>query len=214
MNPLPIVEPHPGALDGVLGEAAGDVDALNLAGDYTYLSAGYYASLDAELRGERMLPTPEEALDAYVVPILLEKARQANMAVPTATIVTDRFPAPPFLAWPINPFSTKGELILDAATLEARRGGLTYAGKYAVACQRLPADHRLDTVRVTLGTCDVPELADLASEAFRVLRLPLMRLRVIVSAEAYLLAAVGPLPFEELTADERLRIDGVGTWRV
>lgn len=210
---VPILEPHPGALDDVFAEAGRDVDVLNLAGDYTYLSAGYYASLDAELAGERILPTSEEALDAYVVPILLEKARHAGMAVPDATIVTDRFPTPPFLAWPINPFSTKGEVILDASTLEARRGGLTYAGKYAVACQRLPADHRLDTVRVVLGACAVPELAELASEAFRVLRLPLMRLRVIVSADAYLLAAVGPLAFEDLTTDERERIDEVGTWR-
>lgn len=213
MNPVPILEPRPGALDAALGAGAGDVDALNLAGDYEYLSAGYYASLDAELAGERMLPTPEEALDAYVVPILLVKASAAGMAVPEATIVTDRFPTPPFLAWPIHPFSSKGEVILDAATLEARRGGLTYAGKYAVACQRLPADYRLDTIRVVLGGCDVPELAELASEAFRVLRLPLMRLRVIVSADAYLLAAVGPLAFDELTVDERTRIDEVGTWR-
>lgn len=210
MPPVPVLEPKPGALTHLLGR---DDVALNLAGDYGYLSAGYYASLDAELLGEEMAPTPEEALDAYVVPILAQKARLADIAVPDTTVVTDRFPPPPFLAWPVNPFSTKGELILDEAAIAERRGGLTYAGKYAVACQRLPADYRLDTVRVVVGRCAVPELAALAADAFRALRLPAMRLRVIVSAEAYLLAAALPLPFASLTDDERGWLEEVGTWR-
>lgn len=216
MSAVPTVKvlvPRPGALSDVLGDDADAVDALNLAGDYAYLSSGYYASLDAELAGERMLPSPEEALDAYVVPILMDKARRAGLPVPEATLVTERFPEPPFMAWPVNPFSTKGELILDEATLAARRGGLTYAGKYAVACQRLPADHRLDTARVVLGRCAVPELAELAAAAFRALRLPAMRLRVVVSADAYLVAAVEPLPFDVLTGEELGWLEEAGTWR-
>lgn len=213
MPTVPILEPLAGALRGVLGADADDVDALNLSGDYAYLSAGYYASLDAELAGERMLPTPEEALDAYVVPILADKARRAGIAVPDVTLVTDRFPPPPFFAWPVNPFSVKGELILDDASLAARRGGLTYAGKYAVACQRLPGDYRLDTARVVVGRCTVPELAELAAASFHALRLPAMRLRVVVSAEAYLLSAAQPLPFASLSDEERGWLEEVGTWR-
>lgn len=213
MSTVPILEPLDGALRDVLGADATDVDALNLSGDYAYLSAGYYASLDAELAGERMLPTPEEALDAYVVPILADKARRGGIAVPDVTLVTDRFPAPPFFAWQVNPFSVKGELILDDAALAARRGGLTYAGKYAVACQKLPGDYRLDTARVVVGRCTVPEFSDLAAAAFRTLRLPSMRLRVVVSAEAYLLSAALPLPFASLTDEERGWLEEVGTWR-
>jgi len=213
VSTVPILEPREGALRSVLGADADGVDALNLYGDYAYLSLGYYASLDAELAGERMLPTPEEALDAYVVPILADRARRAGIAVPDVTLVTDRFPAPPFFAWPVNPFSVKGELILDDATLAARRGGLTYAGKYAVACQRLPGDYRLDTARVVVGRCSVPEFAELAAAAFRALRLPSMRLQVVVSAEAYLLSAALPLPFASLNAEERGWLEEVGTWR-
>lgn len=213
MPTVPILEPRHGALQSVLGADADDVDALNLTGDYAYLSSGYYASLDAELAGERMLPTPEDALDAYVVPILADKARRAGIAVPDVTLVTDRFPAPPFFAWPVNPFSVKGELILDDATLAARRGGLTYAGKYAVACQKLTGDYRLDTARVVVGRCAVPEFAELAAAAFRTLRLPAMRLRVVVSAEAYLLSAALPLPFASLTDEELGWLTEVGTWR-
>src|SRR5690554_7885814 len=98
----------------------------NLSGDYTYLTSGYYASLDAELDGLSVLPTTGEALDAYVVPIAMEKARHAGIAVPPSEIVTERFPPPPLLAYPINPFSSRGELLLDAEAIESRRKGLTY----------------------------------------------------------------------------------------
>lgn len=208
-----MLEPLPGVLDSLLATGEAAPDALNMAGDYAYLGAGYYASLDAELGGERVWPTAEEALDAYVVPILADKARAAGLEVPSATLVTERFPAPPFLAWPVNPFSSKGELILDDAALAARRGGLTYAAKYAVYCQRLPATYRLDTVRVVVGRCEVPELETVARDAFAALHLPLARLRVIVSPEAYLLAAAEPLPFDELSETERSWISEVGRWR-
>lgn len=210
---VPLLIPSPGALERLLGPDAADVVALNAAGDYAYLERAYYASLDAELLGERVLPTPEESLDAYVVPILLDKARRGGIPVPQASLVTDRFPPPPFFAWPVNPFSSRGELILDRATLDTRKGGLTYAGKYAVLCQRLPDDFRLDTARVVMGRCAIPEFAELAIACFRLLHLPVMKLRVIVSAEAYLLSAVEPLPFATLTAEERTWLDEVGTWR-
>src|SRR5690606_5575185 len=123
-------------------------DVANLAGDYTYLTSGYYASLDAELAGLHVLPTTAKALDAYVVPLAMAKAASAGLPVPEHEIVTDRFPSAPLLAYPINPFSSKGELLLDDAAIDARRKGLTYTGKYAVLVQHLPHDHRIDVLRL------------------------------------------------------------------
>ena len=53
----------------LFGAAAPGVkaDVANLSGDYTYLTDGYYLSLDAEQAGLNVLPTTAEALDAYVV---------------------------------------------------------------------------------------------------------------------------------------------------
>ncbi len=184
----------------------------NLAGDYGYLLVGYYASLDAELAGIHVLPTTGDALDAYVVPLAMERARAAGLPVPPFHFVTDRFPPPPLMAYPINPFSTKGELLLDAEAIEARRKGLTYTGKYAVLCQEIPDDYRIDVVRVVLGRVLIPEYETLAARLFAAFRLPLMRCRVIVTAGAYLLSAVEPLPFGQLTSDERDIVEEMGTW--
>ena len=188
-------------------------DVANLAGDYSYLTTGYYASLDAELAGVTVLPTTADALDAYVVPIAMEKATLADVPVPEHQIVTDRFPPAPMLAYPVNPFSWKGELLLDDAAVESRRKGLTYTGKYAVLVQPLPHDHRIDVLRVVMGRSLVPEYTQLAQQLFEVFRLPLMRVRIIVTPKAYLLSAIEPLRFDELADDERAILEGLGTWR-
>lgn len=195
------------------GANGGGSVVANLTGDYAYLSSGYYVSLDAELSDVEVMPTTTEALDAYVVAIAMQKARAAGIAVPDHDIVTDRFPPPPLLAYPLNPFSLHGELVLDPETLEARRKGLTYTGKYAVLVQRLPVDHRIDVVRVLLGRTLVAEYEDFASRVFAAFPVPLMKVRVVVTPKAYLFSAIEPLPFAELLEEERATLEGLGTWR-
>ena len=197
---------------GALGQGAVPAFA-NMAGDYGYLSHGYYDSLDAELEGLDVVPTSADALDAYVVPIAMEKARRAELPVPAFRITTSRFPPPPLMAYPVNPFSDRGELLLDAAAIGARRNGLTYTGKYAVLCQELPQDYRIDVVRCVLGRTSVPEYEDFAAAVFRTFRLPLARVRVIVTAKAYLLSALMPLPLAQLTEAESALLEGLGSWR-
>lgn len=207
----PLLQLDPAALgDGVFGDG---VEVANMAGDYGYLSRGYYGSLDAELEGLGVIPTTADALDAYVVPIAMAKARLAGVAVPEFHLATSRFPPPPLMAYPVNPFSDRGELLADAAAIEARRNGLTYTGKYAALCQELPEDCRIDVLRVVLGRSSVEEYRDFAARVFAVFRLPLARLRVIVTPKAYLLSALLPLPLEQLTAQERALVEELGTWR-
>ena len=185
----------------------------NLYGDYSYLTHGYYASLDAEQRGEAVVPTAAECIDAYVVPIALEVARHAGLPVPEARLVTDKWPAPPILAYPVNPFSSRGELLVDAAAITSRRNGLSYTGKYPVLCQTLPDDCRIDVVRIVLGTTAVAEYASFAAEAWAAFRIPLMKVRVIVSRDAYHFSGIEPLPLKALTADERRVLEEAGAWR-
>jgi hypothetical protein len=203
---------HPDHVPVAWGVAPGRPVFVNLDGDYGYLEDGYYASLDREAAGEAVIPTTAEALDAYVVPIALAKAERAGLPVPSFDIVTDRFPPPPVLAYPINPFSSRGERLDSTADVEARRKGLTYTGKYAVMCQRLPVGCRVDTLRVVLGRTLVPEYEAYARSLFACFRLPLAKARVIVTTDAYELSALEPLPWLSLSAEERALIEEAGTW--
>lgn len=203
---------HPELVPGGWGMDPARPVLANLVGDYTYLTDGYYRSLDLEQAGEQVAPTAAECLDAYVVPIALAKAERAGLPVPRSQLVTDRFLPPPVMAYPVNPFSSRGELLADAASLEMRRRGLTYTGKYPVLCQALPDDFRIDVVRVVLGTSTIPEYAAFARTLWETFRLPLMRVRTIVVKDAYLISAIEPLPFRQLTADERRTVEEAGTW--
>jgi hypothetical protein len=208
-TPLPL---DPAIVPSTWGFDLGRPVLANLHGDYGYLGEGYYRSLEAEARAHQIVPTTKEALDAMVVPIALAKAERHGLPVPDAEIVTDRFLAPPIMAYPINPFSIRGELLLDAAAIEARRKGLTYTGKYAVQCHRLPPDHRIDVIKVVVGRCTIDEYGDYARTLFECFRLPLMRVRVIVTTRAYLLSALEPLPFRQLADADRRLLEGAITW--
>jgi hypothetical protein len=194
-------------------EVLGEVDYANLYGDYSYLLSGFYDSLDAELSGLSIIPTTRDALDAYVVPIAMEKAKLEGLYIPEYEIVTDKFLATPIMAYPVNPFFSKGELLVDAHALEHRRNAVSMTGKYAVLCQRLKGDYRIDVLRCIMGQCLNEAYEEFAAEVFRIFRIPLMRVRVIVVSKEYQLSAIEPLLYEDLTLNEKKLLNGLGSWQ-
>lgn len=205
-----IVQPSKETL-AALPQALTHVTYINLAGDYSYMSEAYYQSLEAEF-DEEILPTTGDALDAYVVPIAMEKARQQGLEVPEYEIIMDKL-SPPVLAYPINPFSTRYELVEAGDDLNKKLRTLTKIGKYATLCQKLPSDYRIDVVRCVVGQCLIAEYQEFSRRVFEVFKLPLMRIRVIVTTSSYLLSAIEPLPFDDLTLNEKKLLSGLGLWR-
>jgi hypothetical protein len=185
----------------------------NLLGDYSYLSSGYYDSLDAELSNLTIIPTTQDILDAYVVPIAMEKANVNELATPPYDIITDKLPPPPMMAYPINPFFNTGELITEKENLEQRRKALSMTGKYAVLCQRLEGDYRIDIIRCVMGKCLNELYRVFARDVFEIFRIPLMRIRVIVVAKEYQLSAIEPLKYDELTLNEKKLLSEMGSWQ-
>jgi hypothetical protein len=188
---------------------------VNLEGDYTYLSDGYYRSMEAEHEGLLALPSPQEAIDAYVVPLALTKAQAAGIPIPSWEISNDSTTTiePPLVAYPINPFQDEGIVIADSAAMGEAVKSLTMSNKYAVVCQDMQPDSRVDTLRLVLGKCLKPEYADLADKLWRTFRLPLARVKVIVTEKQYLFSAIEPLKKEELTQNEKAIIKEAGLWR-
>ena len=211
MSAAILFKANPETLDGY-GSDWPEPCHFNMTGDYSYLTDGYYSSLEAELQGIAVFPTTADALDAYVVPIAMEKARQHQLAVPDFDIVVDKL-APPVLAYPINPFSTKYEIVLEGDVVAAKLRALTMTGKYPAIAQKLPRDYRIDAVRCILGRTLVKEYAGFARRAFEVFKLPLMKVRVIVTTSDYLFSAIEPLSFDDLTLNEKKLLGGLGTWQ-
>ncbi len=188
---------------------------VNLEGDYSYLTDGYYRSMEAEHEGLLAIPSPAEALDAYVVPLALQKAAAAGIAVPTWEISNDSsasFP-PPFLAYPINPFQSTGQVVADNAAISEAIKSLTMSGKYAVVFQDMEPNSRVDTLRLVLGECLKPEYKELALKIWHTFRIPIARVKIIVTETQYKFSAIEPLKKEELTQNEKSILKDAGLWR-
>jgi hypothetical protein len=187
---------------------------LNLHGDYTYMTEGYYISLDAEVRGKRVYPSTQEMLDAYAAPLAVEKAKLQGLPVLEGRIIN--FPhdvKPPLIAYPVNPFSTGYEIIENKEEVETKVKRITMSGKFAAHVQQLPSNFRIDTVRCIMGRTLVNEYRDFVKRVFEIFHLPLMKIKTVVTPDCYLLSSIEPLIIGDLTLNEKRVLEGMGVWR-
>ncbi|HEY3245356.1 MAG TPA: RimK-like ATPgrasp N-terminal domain-containing protein, partial [Phycisphaerae bacterium] len=99
---------------------------------------------------------------------------------------------------------------VDEAVAKVRSLTLNY--KYAFVCEALPNDCRIDVCRCVIGRCLTREYEPFAAKVFATFRLPLMRVHVIVTPEAYLFSAIAPLPRDSLTLGEKGILKEAGLW--
>ncbi|MCB2230957.1 RimK-like ATPgrasp N-terminal domain-containing protein [bacterium] len=197
---------------GFLGRITSDGMRVNLAGSYDYLELPYYRSQDEEIDGSEIVPTCKEMLDAYVTPIFLEKAKIAGLPIPEYYITNSYF-EPPVVVDPINPFMTKSRTVLKANRRESAARSMTRNFTYSMCCQEIPPGARIVYVRAVLGWCAMKKYRQVAAEVWRVFRIPLARLRLIVLADGTILYSdISQLPFEKLHRRELEHIEKMVTW--
>ena len=194
-----------------------ETDVLyNLYGDYTYLLEGYYETLQSQLEGINIHPTTQESLDAYISVILMEKAKNSNIPVPVFKIMTEKTKKGPYpvLCYSMNPAARNSFLIENDHEFEIKIKTLTLNGRYFALLQEIPAgEYRVDTVRCILGRCLVKEYSDFCRLVFTVFKIPLSKIKVIVTLDQYLLSSVEPLDFDTLTINEKKMLEEMGEWQ-
>ena len=199
--------------EDILGEGE---SYYNLYGDYTYLLEGYYQTLQSQLSGINVHPTTQESLDAYIIAIAMEKARIGNIAIPEYQILTDKSKIDdfPVLGYAMNPISSNSYIIDNLKFYEHKIKSLTLSGKYLALIQRIPPeDYRLDTIRCVLGKTMVKEYQDFCMAVFKTFKVPLMKIKVIVTLDKYLLSAIEPLDYDTLSINEKKMLEGMGEWQ-
>jgi len=175
---------------------------LNLSGRYDYLERGYYISLDLERADKRIHPTCKEILDAYVTPLLLEKAKLSGLLIPEYYITNGYF-EPPVILDTINPFMQRSSVILKAGHRGWLAKSMTRNYTYAVCCQELPDGSQVRHFRSILGWCSSRRFRELSESIWQLFHIPLAKVRVIVTENGgVLLSDISQLPFERLSALE------------
>ncbi len=180
---------------------------VNLCGNYNYLEHGYYASQELEMSGERVAPTCKQMLDAYITPLMLQKARESGIRVPDHYITNGYF-EPPAIVDTINPFMYRHSLVLKQGHVDRVARSLTRNFKYAICCQEIPVDAKVGFFRQVLGSTQVAKYRDVAQAIWSRLHIPLAEARIVTLASGeILLSDLSPLPYHKLNARERQQIE-------
>lgn len=174
-----------------------------LHGDYEYLSEGYYAAVEVELHGLTALPSCADVLDAYNVPVALERVRQAGLPVPEWYLTNDTM-KPPAVIYGVHPFARAFRVVYEPqeAWIAARQ--LSRQGKYLLCYQRLPVHARLIEVELILDRTPETAYAWWAEQLYGLFHLPLAKLRLIETPDGQtFFSALERLPRSRLSTKSR-----------
>jgi hypothetical protein len=176
------------------------------------MTSGYYRSQDLEAAEKAVHPTCKEILDGYIVPLFLEKARLAGLRVPSYYITNDHFD-PPAIVDSINPFMSRQSIVLKAGHQERVSKSLTRNFTYAICCQELPAGASIGHVRAVLGWSVRRRYRALAATIWKVFRIPLAVVRVMLLPDGDVLCSgLQRLPFARLSVRELSYLQKRVTW--
>lgn len=174
--------------------------------DYSYKTEPYYTILDYELRGKEVRPSSSAVLDAYIVPMCLERAKIAGIPVAEWGISQGFVPLPSVI-YGLNYFATSAEyfLVRDGEKAKEVIAHVTNKGKYPFCYQRIPPDAAIHScVSVfgrTAGSCAA--VAGLAKKIYDLFSIPLVTMVLVRSDNECRLSSLSPTKYSKISTDER-----------
>ena len=174
--------------------------------NYYYKTEPYYTILRYELEEKKVEPSSSSVLDAYVIPICLERAASAGIPVCEWGISQAYVPLPAIL-YGLNYFSTTLDYFIVDDSKKAKDvvKHITNNGKYPFCYQRYPEGAEIHTCTAifgrTVGACST--IADYAGKIYEIFRIPLVKLVFVKAGGAFLLSSLSPTRYAQLSDGER-----------
>ncbi len=174
--------------------------------NYSYKSEAYYTILEREIRGKRIIPTTSSILDAFVVPICLERAHLEGIPVAEYSISQSCIPVPAVI-YGLNYFACTShfEVLQDDAREREMIRHVTNNGKYPFCAQRLD-----DGVRISRGISIFGKmadqdkaLADIAAQVWECFRIPLVEIICLSGPAGSRLSSLCPVRYSHLSKVEK-----------
>lgn len=177
-----------------------------IAESYFYKTEPYYTILSLEHEGKKVRPASSSVLDAYVIPVCLERAREAGISVCEWGISQVYVPLPALL-YGLNYFATNAEyaIVRDNEAARERIRHITNNGKYPFIFQKFPEGSEVFACTAifgkTTGACS--RVADAAQAIYNLFYLPLVRMVFVRQDDTFALSSLSPLRYSQLTGPER-----------
>jgi hypothetical protein len=174
--------------------------------NHFFKTEGYYALVKNEVNGIESFPHSADAIDAYVVPICLEKAKMAGIPV-CEWEISYVFVSAPCVIYGVNYFSTPDEfsVVNDAESAKEVIRHTTNNGKYPFCYQKLEQGEvptRIIAVFGHVANHD-PGLEALAEMVYKAFGIPLISIVYVMKDGTPRLSSLGPVKYSKLTKEER-----------
>jgi hypothetical protein len=174
--------------------------------DYSYKSEPYYAILNYEMRGKPVWPSSSAVLDAYVVPMCLERARLGGIPVCQWEISQGYVPLPSII-YGLNYFATSADfaVVRDGEKAKEVTGHVTNKGKYPFCYQKIPMDATIHTCVGIFGrtTDSCSAIAGLSRKVYETFAIPLVTMVFVRTGGSCLLSSLAPTRFSRISASEK-----------
>lgn len=177
-----------------------------IAEDYSYKTEAYYTILEHELAGEEIHPSSRAVLDAFVVPICLERAKRAGIPVMEWGISQAYVPLPAIL-YGLNYFATASDFFVVQDNEQAKDvvKHITNKGKYPFCYQKLGDGAIIHTCTAVFGqtTGSCAAVGGYAAMIYDLFHIPLVSMVFVKTGKEFALSSLAPTRYTHLTAQER-----------
>ena len=172
---------------------------------YFYKTEPYYTIVRNENDGIKTIPSSSNVLDAYIVPICLEKAKLAGIPV-CEWIISNVYVSLPAIVYGLNYFSTPSDHFLVSDVEQAKQiiKHVTNRGRYPFCYQKI--SERAAVVKCisifgkSINCCE--KARDLAEKIYEVFRLPLVEMVMVKDEADCRLSSLSPVKYSQLSKDE------------
>jgi RimK-like ATPgrasp N-terminal domain len=184
---------------------------------YFYKTEPYYTIVKNEYEGIKTVPSSSDVLDAYIVPICLEKAKLSDIPV-CDWVISYQYISLPAVVYGLNYFSTPSDHFLVKDIVEAKTviKHVTNHGKYPFCYQKI--DEGATVVKCvsifgkTINCCH--GVAGLADRIYQTFRMPLVEIVLVNDESGYRLSSLAPVKYSQLSKEEKEMLQNLLDMRV
>ncbi len=175
--------------------------------NYFYKSETYYRIIRQEIQGKRTIPSARDLIEAFVVPICLEKAYMQGIRA-CAWEVSYSYAPLPAIAYGIHYYADPAEysILRDNEVAREVIHHITNHGRYPFCYQPITDSSEVFSFTGIFGetTEDEPELGHLARSVFTAFRIPLLSITVVWDGENYILSSLSNAKYSKLSPEDRV----------
>jgi hypothetical protein len=184
---------------------------------YFYKTEPYYTIVKSEYEGIKTVPSSSDVLDAYIVPICMEKAKLAEIPI-CDWVISYQYISLPAVVYGLNYFSTPSDYFVVKDVIEAKKviKHVTNLGKYPFCYQKITDGASVvKCVSIFGKTLNCHEgVSSLADKIYQAFRIPLVEIVLVKDEGGYHLSSLAPVKYSQLSKEETEMLQNLLDMRV